>query len=138
MSEEKSTLSRPLVLTRGRSGRCSYDLIAKQELVLRCLQPGVSLAREALTHGVNANLLRKWIQHYQAAVGDPKADEPHLTLPAFVPVVSETAKAKTTDVGLTITLVNGVQLTLEAVDLAELSPLLNTLAALPCSASTQG
>ena len=138
MSEKKSALSRPLVLARGHSGRCSYDLIAKQELILRCLQPGVSIAREALTHGVNANLLRKWIHHYQAAVGDPKADEPHLTLPAFVPVLSQPAKPKTTDIGLTITLVNGVQLTIQVVDLTELSPLLNTLADLPCSASTPG
>jgi len=52
--------------------------------------------------------------------------------------LSQPAKPKTTDVGLTITLVNGVQLTLQAVDLAELSPLLNTLADLPCSASTRG
>ncbi len=138
MSEEKSALSRPLVLARGRSGRCSYDPIAKQELVLHCLQPGVSIAREALAHGVNANLLRKWIHHYQAAVGDPKADEPHLTLPAFVPVLSQPAKPKTTDIGLTITLVNGVQLTIQVIDLTELSPLLNTLADLPCSASTRG
>ena len=138
MSEEKSALSRPLVLARGHSGRCSYDLIAKQELVLRCLQPGVSIAREALTHGVNANLLRKWIHHYQAAVGDSKADEPHLTLPAFVPVVPQSSKPKTTDASLTITLVNGVKVTLQDLDLAELSPLLNTLADLPCSASTQG
>jgi transposase len=138
MSENKSTLSRPLVLARGHSGRCSYDPVVKQELVLRCLQPGVSIAREALTHSVNDNLLRKWIHHYQAAVGDPKADEPHLTLPAFVPMVSEPAKPKTNDVGLTITLVNGVLLTLQVADLTELSPLLNTLANLPSSASISG
>ena len=138
MIETKSALSRPLVIGHCCDGRCRYDPVAKQELVLSCLQPNVSIARQALAHGVNANLLRKWIHHYQAAVGDPKADEPHLTLPAFVPVVSETAKAKTTDVGLTITLVNGVLLTLQVVDLTELSPLLNTLANLPCSASTPG
>jgi transposase-like protein len=50
-------------LIRGhkRDGRCSYDAGAKAELVRRCLQPGVSVAAMALAHGVNANLVRKWI-----------------------------------------------------------------------------
>ncbi len=59
MSGEKSALSRPLVLARGRSGCCNYDPFATQELVLICLQLGVSIASEALLHGVNSNLLRK-------------------------------------------------------------------------------
>src|SRR5450755_3687873 len=33
----------------------------KQSLVERCLQPGTSVSRVALEHGINANLLRKWI-----------------------------------------------------------------------------
>lgn len=50
-------------LVRGhkRDGRCIYDRRAKQELVRRCQQPGVSVAAMALAHGLNANLLRKWI-----------------------------------------------------------------------------
>ncbi len=112
--------------------------VVKQELVLSCLQPGVSIAREACAHGVNANLQRNWIHHYKAAVADHKADETLLTFPAFVPVVPQSAKPKTTDARLTIKLVNGVQLTLQSVDFAELSPLLNTLADLPCYASSWG
>ena len=138
MSENKSTLSRPLVLARGHSGRCSYDPVAKQELVISCLQPGVSIAGQALLHGVNENLLRKWIHHYQATIRYPKADKPHLALSAFVPVVPQDAKPKPPDADLTITLVNGVKVTLKDVGLAELSPLLNTLVNLPCSASTRG
>lgn len=50
-------------LVRGhkRDGRSIYDRRAKQELVRRCQQPGVSVAATALAHGLNANLLRKWI-----------------------------------------------------------------------------
>lgn len=50
-------------LVRGHKldGRCIYDRGAKQELVRRCQQPGVSVAAMALAHGLNANLLRKWI-----------------------------------------------------------------------------
>ena len=44
-----------------RNGRRRYDAASKQRLVEACLQPGVSLARLALQHGVNANLLRKWV-----------------------------------------------------------------------------
>jgi transposase len=44
-----------------RNGRRRYDPASKQRLVEACLQPGVSLAGVALQHGVNANLLRKWV-----------------------------------------------------------------------------
>ena len=50
-----------LVRGRKRDGRRIYDRRAKQELVRRCQQPGVSVAATALAHGLNANLLRKWI-----------------------------------------------------------------------------
>lgn len=62
MSESSTDLIADLVKARNRSGRCTYDKAAKRELVRRCLQPGISLARTALEHGVNANLLRKWVR----------------------------------------------------------------------------
>lgn len=138
MLETKSTLSRSLVIGHRCDGRCRYDPIAKQELVQSCLLPGVSIARKALDHGVNASLLRKWINHYLATARDSQADESVPALPAFVPVLTPIVQSKTSEAMLTITLVNGVQMTLQAVELSELSPLLNTLANLPCSASTPG
>lgn len=50
-------------LVRGEksNGRRVYHAAAKRELVRRCLEPGVSVAGTALAHGINANLLRKWI-----------------------------------------------------------------------------
>lgn len=50
-----------LILGHKSDGRCRYDRQAKDELVRRCMEPGVSVAALALAHGVNANLLRKWI-----------------------------------------------------------------------------
>jgi transposase len=50
-----------LVVGHKRDGRCQYDPQVKQELVRRCIHPGVSVARIAMQHGVNANLLRVWI-----------------------------------------------------------------------------
>jgi transposase len=71
-----------------RNGRRRYDPVSKQRLVEACLQPGVSLAGVALRHGVNANLLRKWVavqqqrQRNGVAVGTiERATE------VFVPVV---------------------------------------------------
>jgi hypothetical protein len=64
--ENDSEVLSGLVLGRLRDGRCRYDPQVKQELVRRCLQPGVSVARMAMQHGVNANLLRKWITQRQS------------------------------------------------------------------------
>jgi hypothetical protein len=61
MSEQSVDLVPNLVRLRKSNGRCVYDKAAQRELVRRCLQPGVSLARTAMEHGVNANLVRKWV-----------------------------------------------------------------------------
>jgi transposase len=47
-----------------RDGRRRYDEGAKRALIEAALQPGVSVARLAQEHGINANLLRKWITKY--------------------------------------------------------------------------
>ena len=62
MTEHSADLIENLVRRRKSNGRCVYDKAAKRELVRRCLQPGVSLARTAMEHGVNANLVRKWVK----------------------------------------------------------------------------
>lgn len=38
----------------------------KRLIVEQCLAPGVSVAATALAHGINANLVRKWIRKYRA------------------------------------------------------------------------
>ena len=50
----------------GRNGRRRYEAASKERLVASCLEPGVSVSRLALEHGVNANLLRKWIKKHTA------------------------------------------------------------------------
>lgn len=44
-----------------RNGRRRFDAASKDRLVSACLRPGVSISGLALAHGVNANLLRKWV-----------------------------------------------------------------------------
>ncbi|MFW0757749.1 IS66-like element accessory protein TnpA [Pseudomonas sp. H11T01] len=63
--------------------RTSYPKPFKAQVVQECLQPGVSMASVALRHGINANLVRKWIPVHR----DPEAS----VLPAFVPLKLESA-----------------------------------------------
>jgi transposase len=63
---EDSKLKERLVTGFERNGqRRRFDPQAKRELIQACLRPGVSVARMALEHGLNANLLRKWIDKYE-------------------------------------------------------------------------
>ena len=71
-----------------RNGRRRYDPASKQRLVEACRRPGASLAALALWHGVNANLLRKWV------AGQPRQQRNGVAVGAieraaevFVPVV---------------------------------------------------
>ena len=41
----------------------------KRQVVLACQQPGASVAGVALAHGLNANLVRRWLQHGHKAPG---------------------------------------------------------------------
>ena len=134
MKEHNNRLSRVLIVGHGRDGRCLYDPEAKRELVGICLQPGTSIAKVALDHGVNANLLRKWIDLYR----EPGHSDPNrsLALPAFAPVLTVGAE-QAANPGINVTLSNGVKLELSSVALSDLPLLLNALAELPCSTSSR-
>ena len=61
MAEHSIDLVPNLIRGQKSNGRTVYHAEAKRELVRRCLQPGVSLAATAVAHGLNPNLLRKWV-----------------------------------------------------------------------------
>jgi transposase len=65
----------------GRDGRRRYEATSKEYLVAASLEPGVSVSRLALEHGVNANLLRKWIKKHIATRSLPPSSPS-----AFIPV----------------------------------------------------
>src|SRR6185437_14749515 len=69
-----------------RNGRRRYDPASKRGLVEACLQPDVSLAGLALQHGVNANLLRKWVAEQQRRNGVAEGAIARAS-DVFVPVV---------------------------------------------------
>lgn len=95
MQENRNDSELRLIVTgiRGDGRRC-YDLQSKHALARACLQPSVSLAGMARKHGVNANLLRKWVVRYQLACGvavPAVAVEDRAA--AFVPVVLSKSSA---------------------------------------------
>ena len=69
-----------------RGGKRRYDLQAKRALIQNCLEPGISLAGLAPAHGVNANLLRKWVVKHQRHV-PCEADVTAPAVSVFVPVI---------------------------------------------------
>lgn len=46
--------------------RRSFPKSCKAQVVDECSQPGASVAGVALSHGLNANLVHKWIRRQQA------------------------------------------------------------------------
>ncbi|MEF0941645.1 IS66-like element accessory protein TnpA [Rhizobium sp. BR 362] len=67
----------------GRDGRRRYDPGSKERLVAACLQPGVSISGLALAHGINANLLRKWVKDAKETGSSVRSARS-----AFIPVVA--------------------------------------------------
>jgi transposase len=160
MAEHDSELQ---VISRSRDGRRRYDEKDKRALVEAALRPGMSVARLAQEHGVNANLLRKWITKYlleressrcaQAAEDGavvldardcvPVAMQGEVPAPAFVPVVAVAAAAPSSQpapiaFALHVRLPNGVEFDLGQAGIDELSTLVQMFGRLPCSGSTTG
>ena len=64
MAEKSVEVVEGLVMRGAVNDRRTYSKSAKQALVQMCLRPGVSVADTALAHGINANLLRRWMTRY--------------------------------------------------------------------------
>ncbi|MFO0235057.1 MAG: transposase [Burkholderiales bacterium] len=75
----------------------------KASVVAECARPGVSIARVALSHGLNANLLRKWVlsgERLERSVrAQPESVEPAATIevarPSFVALPLEASNTLT-------------------------------------------
>ena len=65
------------------NGKRRYAEEFKADLVRQCLVPGASVAATGMAHGINANLLRRWIV-LQGARGHAPATA---SAPALLPVI---------------------------------------------------
>jgi transposase len=80
----------------------------RAELVARCRQPGVSVSGIALAHGLNANLLRRWVKNHrdqagvsEVVVGGPPSTQEKAAL--LVPVaITPPAIAQTGEIRIDI------------------------------------
>jgi transposase len=119
------------------NGKRRFDPIEKDRLIDAAMKPGVSVARLALAHGVNANQLRNWVKlrrNRQAQGALPVVAGQETS--AFVPVVAASsivrepdtpARPSSASIRLTASLPNGVWLELEDVDERVLSAMIEVL-----------
>ena len=71
------------------TGRRTYTLEYKLEIVKQCRAPEVSVAAIAMAHRINANLVRRWMIRYQPA----PSKQPALLLPVTVEAASTQSEA---------------------------------------------
>ena len=88
-----------LIVGRKRDGRSIYSSAGKRALIHACLQPGISVAGSALANGVNANLLRKWIQRYQCrqSSNKPAVKSNHRPIPLLPIQLTEPSRVSKTE-----------------------------------------
>ena len=67
-----------------RTGRRTYTLEYKRGVVRQCGEPGVSVAGVALAHGINANLVRRWMVSQGRTLTGPIAESRAVLLPVSV------------------------------------------------------
>lgn len=83
----------------GRRRRRLHSDEFKADAVAACMQPGVSMASVAMSHGINANLLRRWVKAAEVRPVAASSCEPGLPAPktntatAFVPLALPAPKA---------------------------------------------
>jgi transposase-like protein len=73
--------------------RRTHTLEFKTELVAICRQPGISVSAVALAHGVNSNLVRRWMMQFPVVASLPVASAPT----KFVPVQVEAINTSSSD-----------------------------------------
>ena len=135
-------LARRLVVRRGARGNCTYDEGAKRELIDLCRSGTISVAKVALTYGINPNVLHNWIalnrKESSGRLIAPVRETPACAPASFIPVVTMPTQASATGhVRLDITLDNGIQADLRGLSRDYVLVILPLLASLPCSASTR-
>ena len=67
-----------------RTGRRTYTLEYKRGVVRQCGEPGVSVAGVALAHGINANLVHRWMVSQGRTLAGPMAESRAVLLPVSV------------------------------------------------------
>ncbi len=80
----------------GRRRRRRHSAEFKTSVIRECMRPGVSVAAVALSHSLNANMLRKWVidAEHAGIPAPPVLDAPEevrLPPPSFIPLALQAA-----------------------------------------------
>lgn len=78
-----------------RTGRRTYSRQYKLEIIQECSAPGVSVAGISLSHGINANLVRRWIVQHRS--GRMLLAPSMLPVTLSAPVQASRAEPRTVD-----------------------------------------
>lgn len=86
----------------GRRRRRRHSAEFKRAVIGECMTPGVSIAAVALHHGLNANMLRKWVidaeqklpRKVAPQLAGPEGKEELPPPPTFVPLALPAAKVE--------------------------------------------
>jgi len=130
MADRSMSLAEPLRVTR--NGRRYFSAAHKRAVVHKCLVPGASLAAVALSHGFNANLVRKWVRQFQARGSSnkllPVVVTPQPPLAKTATRVVRIARSKPKSVRSSLELqIGATRLVLRGMDLEQLRVVLDTL-----------
>ena len=70
MKQADAKFGVPVAAQEPTRTRRTYALQFKREVVAQCLEPGASVATVAMSHRINANVVRKWLPRHndQAAM----------------------------------------------------------------------
>ena len=90
------------VMRASRKGCPNHPIELKRQLAALACEPNVSVAKLALKHGLNANLLFRWRRQYRSGdFGTSASEEPmeieppqHAAALTLLPVVKSTCKSK--------------------------------------------
>ncbi len=73
--------------------RRNYSAALKAQVVAQCRTDGASIAAVALAHGINANIVHRWLREHPAALA-PKQVNPFIALNLPAPQVEEAAPVR--------------------------------------------
>jgi transposase len=120
-----------LVLKPATNGRRTYSAPAKRALVELCKQPGASVAGLALAHGINANLLRRWMNQYGGDGSPPRKQQRAALLPVTTSYPIESVVPPAHDIGIEIAFRGSTIRIRGSVDAQALTTVLDCLARRP-------
>ena len=79
----------------GRRRRRKHSAEFKAELIRACQQPGVSSAAIAMANGLNANMLRRWVNSAEQPESAAAPARPLPSPPEFLPLKLPAAQPQT-------------------------------------------